>query len=253
MWEAGFDQHDTPALQAGEVSGPPDFIGIGVQRAGTSRWYNLIMQHPAVTGRLSIHKERHFFNRFGIHTFGPQEIADYHAWFPRRAGTTTGEWTPAYFKCPWAPELAARAAPDAKLLVLLRDPIERFRSGLGYHKGGSPPGAAQVSAFARSFYAPALLQWQTAFDPAQILVLQYEACSADPSKQLARTYEFLGLDPSFRPANLDAVVNRGQSKKPDLPEDARRRLLEEVRADIEAVAKLAPTLDLSLWPSADAD
>ena len=250
MWEPGFDHHDTPALRPGEVGGPPDFIGIGVQRAGTSRWYTLIMQHPGVSGRPEIHKERHFFTRFGIQSFGPSDVADYHAWFPHRDGTATGEWTPTYFKCAWAPELAARAAPDAKILLLLRDPVERFRSGLAYPKGGrSPAGAFQNSSFTRSLYASALVQWQAYFDPAQILVLQYEACVADASPQLTRTYEFLGIDPAFTPGNLRSSINATRTEKPGISEEARERLAREVCPDIEALAELVPTLDLSLWPS----
>ena len=48
-WERGFDFHDTPSLAAGQVNGPPDFVGIGVQKAGTSWWFRLITDHPEVS------------------------------------------------------------------------------------------------------------------------------------------------------------------------------------------------------------
>ncbi len=251
-WEAGFDHHATPVLHHGESSGPPEFVGIGVQKAGTSWWYRLIVRHPGVTGRSSIHKERHFFTRFGTEAFTPADVADYHAWFPRRTGTITGEWTPGYFNCPWAPSLMARAAPDAKLLVILRDPVQRFVSGLALQRqrAGDPIGANQVHAFSRSLYADDLRRWQSCFPAGQVLVLQYEACASQPVELLAKTYEFLGLDPSFCPSDIRSGVNVTARTKAALPIEALTRLERIVAPDVEKLVKLVPTLDLSLWPSA---
>ena len=55
-------------------------------------------------------------------------------WFPRPSGSLTGEWTPDYIQCSWVPALLAQAAPGTRLLVLLRDPVERFRSGLAHQR-----------------------------------------------------------------------------------------------------------------------
>ena len=73
-WEEGFD-FTPPTLGAGEVAGAPDFVGIGVQKAGTSWWYELIAAHPQVTARPDLHKERHYFDRFAMKAFGPAEVA----------------------------------------------------------------------------------------------------------------------------------------------------------------------------------
>lgn len=251
-WEGGFDPHHTPLLGEGESNGPPEFVGIGVQKAGTSWWYRLIVIHPGVSVHPSIHKERHFFTRFGTHTFGSAEVAAYHEWFPRRVGTITGEWTPDYFNCPWAPPLVRQAAPDAKLLVILRDPLQRFVSNLAYRgqDAGDHIGAKLVQALRRSLYAEDLRRWQSYFPVDQLLVLQYEMCASQPGEQLARTYEFLGLDPSFRPPNLRSRINMTERTKIELPPDARRRLEEIVAPDAAELAKLEPSIDLSLWPSA---
>ncbi len=61
-WEAGFD-FTPPDLEPGEETGPPDFVGIGVQKAGTTWWYRLLTAHPGVSSRPGIHKERHFLSR----------------------------------------------------------------------------------------------------------------------------------------------------------------------------------------------
>ena len=190
-------------LRPGEVTGPPDFVGIGAQKAGTTWWYQLILSHPDVTSRPELHKERHFLDRFGAVPFGTEDIDRYHGWFPHAAGTLTGEWTPDYMTFSWAPELLKRAAPKARLLVLLRDPVERFRSGLGHQRRmGTPDGADMTTdAVQRGFYHRALSGWLECFDRDQLLILQYERCTADPVGQLQSTFRFLGL-PAFTPPHL---------------------------------------------------
>jgi hypothetical protein len=251
-WEVGFDHHRTPTLEPDEENGPPGFVGIGVQKAGTSWWHKLIVNHPLVSERASIHKERHFFARFGAEEFGAADVADYRSWFPRKVGTMTGEWTPDYFYYPWVPPLLAMAAPEAKLLLILRDPIQRFRSGLSHQirNGADHVGSTQAEALGRSLYADALRRWRACFPSEQLLVLQYEACVAAPAKELAVTYEFLGLETDYMPANVRAEVNRTVEEKARLSSDVLGRLAEIVQPDISEVAAMVPTLDLSLWPSA---
>ena len=57
-------------------------------------------------------------------------VERYHRNFPRPAGGVTGEWTPRYMYDHWSLRLLRRAAPEARILVILRDPIERYRSAL---------------------------------------------------------------------------------------------------------------------------
>lgn len=249
-WEYGFDW-SAPPLQPGEVVGPPAFVGIGVQKAGTSWWYRLIMAHPDMSDRADIHKERHYFARFAADHFGVEEAEQYARWFPHRAGTKTGEWTPDYFYYPWVPALLRQAAPEARLLLLLRDPVERFRSGLAQQvrNGEDHVGTAQAEAVGRSLYAASLHRWLECFGRDRLLVLQYEACVADPGRQLALTYEFLELDPSFRPDVLTRAVNRTVEPKTTLPDDALSRLRQLFVPDVEELATLMPDLDVALWPS----
>jgi hypothetical protein len=247
-WEDGFDPTPPPA-DANEVTGAPDFVGIGVQKAGTTWWYYVVCAHPAVYSRGDIHKERHFFGRYATRRFGPAECSLYHDWFPRPAGRLTGEWTPDYIHLPWVPALLSRAAPRARLLVLLRDPVERFRSGLDHYRRDRGRLTVDVyqDAIARGFYDDALTRWLSYFPPEQILVLQYERCVADPAGQLARTYPFLGLE-QFTPDWIGNRVNATPNSL-DLDEDVRRRLVELYSPDVLALASRFPGLDLSLWPN----
>jgi hypothetical protein len=249
-WEEQFD-FDPPAVPAGETTGPPDFVGIGVQKAGTSWWYSLVVAHPGVTEHPDIHKERHFMSRFGYQGFADSEIERYEGWFPRVPGTLAGEWTPDYLWFPWAPALLKRAAPETRLLVVLRDPIERFRSGLAHQlgDGAQKTGATLTEAIDRGFYDRQLSRWYDFFPPDQMLVLQFEQCVADPASNLARTYRFLGLDESFRPPNLAVRVNESTNVLPAVDADLRQRLIDLYEPDVAALGKRDLGLDLSLWPN----
>ena len=263
-WEVGFDFHDPPALEQGEVNGPPDFVGIGVQKAGTTRWFRLIFDHPGATHLLwrprdryffgPVQKERHFFARFAAQDFGPADVDEYHRWFPHQAGTITGEWTPDYLYYPWVPPLVARAAPGAKLLLILRDPLERFRSGYAgaLRYGATHVGASVAEAVGHSLYAENVGRWLDHFPADQLLVLLYEECVARPAAQLERTYRFLGLDPGHRPATLERPVNRTVEAKAPLDDDVNERLAELFAPDVAQLAKLLPTLDFSGWAGAGA-
>jgi hypothetical protein len=248
-WEVGFD-FSAPALGEGEVVGPPDFVGIGAQKSGTTRWYELIAAHPDVASRADIHKERHFFGRFAVRPFGEADTETYHSWFPRPVGAIAGEWTPDYLNQPWVPPLVAKSAPDVRLLLLVRDPVERFRSGLSHHHrhAGRITADVHADAVARGFYGRWLELWLAHVPRDRVLVLQYERCVADPAGELERTYRFLGLSP-FNPPGLWSRVSASRELAP-LDPDVRRRLAGVYTRDIRLLCELVPDLDLDLWPSA---
>jgi hypothetical protein len=247
-WEDDFDP-TPPGCGPDEVTGPPDFVGIGAQKAGTTWWFDAICAHPDVYARSDLHKERHFFGRYAVSPFGQAECSLYHGWFPRRPGALTGEWTPDYIHQPWVPALLSRAAPRTRLLALLRDPVDRFCSGLAHRRRdrGRLSVEAYQDAVARGFYDDALRRWTAYFPPEQILVLQYEQCMADPSGQLARTYRFLGLEP-FVHDDIATRVN-ASTDTPALEEDVRQRLVDVYESDVRALSRHFPDLDLRRWPN----
>jgi hypothetical protein len=249
-WEAGFG-HNPPPLDRGEVSGPPDFVGIGSQRAGTTWWFGLIVDHPDVFHRNSIHKELHYFSRYANDAFGPQEILRYHLWFPRPSGKKTGEWTPDYLSQRWVSPLLMSSAPEARLLAIVRDPVERFLSGVAHSEmsPGSHRGIVVTDAIERGFYASALRDWERQLESGQLLVLQYERCVADPSVELARTYRFLGLDDAYLPGDLRVPRSPTLGERPALASDARRRLVDLYSQDVAELKGMVPDLDISLWPN----
>jgi hypothetical protein len=247
-WEDGFD-HTPPKAESGEIVGPPDFVGIGTQKAGTTWWFDAICAHPDVFSRSDIHKERHFFGPYAVRPFEAADSSRYHGWFPRPPGSLTGEWTPDYIHCPWVPALLARSAPRARLLVLLRDPVERFRSGLAHYRRdrGSLTPETYRDAITRGLYHDELCQWAQHFPLDRILVLQYEKCIADPSSELERTYRFLGLEP-FVHEGISERVNVTADAR-DIEGDVRQRLVELYEPSVRALARQFPDLNLGLWPN----
>jgi Sulfotransferase family len=238
-----------PAPAVGQVTGPPDFVGVGVQKAGTSWWFDLVIAHPGVAE--PFRKELHYFDGFYGAPFGPAEVDTYHRFFPRAAARLVGEWTPRYLHDVWSVPLLAQAAPDARVLVLLRDPVERYRSGLAHDLARHAPDNPLVASthVERGDYAAQLGHLFGHVPPDRVLVLQYERCLVDTAGQLARTYRFLGLDGSFVPGDLDRQVNVTATAKPVLPAHQYEALVSRYSAELDELCHLVPDLDPSLWPN----
>jgi hypothetical protein len=210
-------------------------------RAGSSGWYYLITQHPGVAVPPGPLKELHFFDEFWHGGFDQAQIDRYHRFFPRPEGALVGEWTPRYMYDLWTPRVLSQAAPEAKLLAILRDPLTRYRSHLSLHLGrvGQPTSggcAAAADALARSLYAPQLRRVLRRFDRDQLLVLQLERCQADPLGELRRTYHA-------------RRINAGQVGF-TLPAELERELIDAFDEQLPSLLEIAPDLDLDLWPSA---
>jgi hypothetical protein len=103
----------------------PDFVVIGAQKCGTTFLYQLLVQHPYV--RPAFAKEVHYFDlnfRRGDNW--------YRSHFPLHINNgrkyITGESSPYYLFHPHAARRASAVVPDAKLIVLLRNPVDRAYS-----------------------------------------------------------------------------------------------------------------------------
>ncbi|MGI9118544.1 MAG: sulfotransferase family protein [Acidimicrobiales bacterium] len=207
--------------------------------------------HPGVRANPT-GKELHFFDRFWDQPFGAHEASEYQRWFARPPGCMSGEWTPSYMFDVWAPGLLKLAAPDARLLVMLRDPLERYVSGLTHYLQRGAPHHPLVAgdAFRRGLYADQVLRLHEHLGPDQVLVLQYEACIRDPARELARTYRFLGLEPSeLAPERLDRVVYGTRQHKEAVDPSMRMMLIDAYQRDIRRLTDVLPELDLDLWPN----
>jgi hypothetical protein len=199
-------------------------------------------------------KELHYFDRFYASPCTPADLVGYHEYFPRGPGQRAGEWTPLYMSAPWIPRLLAAAAPEARLLVLLRDPVERYLSGLALNarvakRRGAPLSRyAPLESFVRGLYHAQLVDLLSYFDRSQVLVLQYERCTLEPLPELRRTFQFLGLSETAVVPDLEAHPKR-QPEKPMLDPDTREAYVQGYRDDVASLIDAFPEIDVRLWPN----
>ncbi len=249
-WESGTPPVP-PQAPAGMRTGAPDFVGIGAAKSGTTWWFSLLVSHPEI--HVEHDKELNYFNGPFLRHLdaGRCTMADaeaYREWFPRPEGTITGEWTPHYaFFRQLVPVLRA-AAPNAKLLVMLRDPVERYRSDLSRPMPAKALRRLRYRSLPNSMYSNVLQPWEEAYRTEDILVLQFEACLRFPERYLADTFRFLGVDDSFRPPRVESAVNTSK-KKAELDPFVVEQLVRLYTQDVLNLVARHPNIDLSLWPN----
>jgi hypothetical protein len=205
----------------------PDLLVIGAQRAGTSSLYKYLETHPDVLP--SLRKETEYFTLF----YGLGEEW-YRAHFPttarmkmRRRSAVVFEATPYYLFHPMAAARAAAVVPDARLVVLLRNPVDRAYSHWHHEvRGGREPLAFEdaldaeqerigadherllvdpdyvsrrhhrYSYVARGRYADQLERWLAHYPRQRFVFVRSEDLYADPPQTYRRLLDDLGLEPS---------------------------------------------------------
>jgi hypothetical protein len=199
----------------------PDFVIIGGQRCGTTSLFDSLSQHRAI--EQSLNKEVHYFD-----LSYERGVDWYRAHFPvesKMSGRVAFEATPNYLAYADAPALMQSVIPDAKMIVLLRNPVERTHSSwkLRTFEGSEhrpfekavedemqgvimtyddldDDGQKKVARSMRwsyvekSRYAEHLSVWFEHFDRDQFLILTSEALFANPAEGLSSIESFLGVD-----------------------------------------------------------
>ena len=175
----------------------PTFIGLGGQKCASSWLYVVFSDHPDAF--VSSPKELNFFSAF--YDRGAQW---YESHFTDAVGRqAVGEISPSYLP-DWnaAPRAYAYNA-DFRIVVALRDPVERAYSNhlhdirLAYYRGGDlsfESGLANNPMYLeQSRYGQHLSRWLEYFPLDQILIVLQEDVQSDPQGQARRIYDFLGI------------------------------------------------------------
>jgi Sulfotransferase domain len=218
----------------------PDFVIPGAAKAGTTSLYGWLSQHPFV--RPASQKEVHYFD------YSYYRGDDwYRSHFPLERDRIafqaehgrpflTGEASPSYITHDWAPERLAGRLPEVKLLITLRNPVDRaysqyqmtrreeqepfesFMEAVEAEEARLAPELARTrvdrrysswwigcwSYKMRSRYAEQLERWLELFPREQFHILTLEELASDPQGTLDRVHEFLGL-PSHRYEDLEPL------------------------------------------------
>jgi hypothetical protein len=213
----------------------PDFLIIGAKKCGTTFLYDLISRHPYVEPAAK--KELHYFDIL----FKEEEIDWYRRCFPGRGWKDgrriiTGEATP-YLELSRVPERMAKVLPQARLITLLRDPVQRAYSDYQQvrRKGREPlPFEEAIEAekrqtrslrryLYRGIYVDHLLRWSKFFAEDQMLVLKSEDFFERTQETLERVLDFLNL-PRWE-TEVSEKRNKGEYETQMAP--ATRQRLEE--------------------------
>jgi hypothetical protein len=258
----------------------PEYLLIGAKRSGTTSMSRYLLEHPAV---LPLFPSADRFPMAddvkGVHFFDaapPRSVAWYRSWFAAswarnravaRAGepAVTGEATPYYLFHPRAAERAARVVPDARILVVLRDPVERaYSHWKEQRRNGVEPldfddalaaeperldgeeariladpayrsvAHEHLSYVAHGEYAPQLARWLVHYPRDSMLVVRAEDFYERPQDVFDDVLAFLGLRPHAleRPEVWNAAIESPMS------DATRDRLRAHFRPHNRALAEL---------------
>ncbi len=230
----------------------PSFILIGVQKGGSTSFFFNLIDHPNVLAPRA--KELYFFDRG--HNFTKQCYRSYFPFMPEFSKDgeiiITGEATPTYLLSADAPARVKKVVPDVKLIVMLRNPVDRAISQ--YHQNLKVKRepldlknalAAESDRVAASIkknrvgsgresldwilfryrgngeYATHLLNWLQHFDRAQFMIFGSEQYFSDPQRVHFEVQEFLGIPRHIH--DSFPALNRSKNKT-EVPSEIRDEL-----------------------------
>lgn len=186
-----------------------DFIGIGVQKAATSWIFQCLLEHPEI--KVGKEKEVNFFNfkyQFGYHWY--HKIFQFGDW-------KTGEFSTLYFWDKNVPERIYNYRSDIKLILCLRNPVERAYS---QHQHEVRRGRvtddlldfdiaikSNPSYIDQGFYANHLKNYFAYFKNEQIFICFHEDITSNPEQVLKELYKFLEVDEAFKPISITKKIN----------------------------------------------
>jgi len=231
-----------------------DFILLGAQKSGTTALYSFLQKHPDIT--MGDQQEMHFFDDERIFA-RPIDYDLLHNHFRGiRSFAVAGECTPSYLYWKPAAERIGEYNADIKLLVLLRNPIDRAfahwnmqrfkkREPLDFLDAikeeptriASPLSLAarRFSYIDRGFYSSQLKRYFSLFPRQQFKITKFEDFRSRPLETINSIFSFLGVKPmkSIRSKDHNVVPYERQMTLPE-----RRELLRSFADEIEELERL---------------
>lgn len=241
----------------------PNLLVIGAQRCGTSSLFKYLGAHPQC--KASIRKEIRFFTEFY-----DRGVDWYRSHFPIALGNTSHssvyfEATPDYLLDPRAPKRAIDLLPDVRVIVLLRDPVDRayshychnrrlgtetlpFREALAREKERIGPALLKLEAYPempapkdllrysyveRGRYATQLRRWKNFVDGDRMLILRSENLFEDPHASFQEVLSFLGLHAWHPDTYRNFSFDDARPVPPPIPPDCSDWLTETLVQEVE--------------------
>lgn len=244
----------------------PNFIIIGGRNCGTGTLYDMAIEHPKILPASK--RELNFFN---WRSKGEKKkgINWYLAQFPKKAnrkGFITGEASPDYTMDPHTPQKMFKLVPDVKLIVMLRNPVDRAISHYYHNKATRSPEHLSFrqaiekeserlepeieklwadeqyrstiyrkqSYLLSGIYVDRLKEWMSIFPKNNLLILKSEDVFEYPKSTMNQVFNFLGM-PDYEVTN--SLKNRELSTKKIEPK-LRRELVKYFRPHNQRLEEL---------------
>ena len=212
----------------------PNLFIVGAPKSGTTSLYEYLKGHPQVF--MPEVKEPCYFaadlaldKSGGFLRYGADEDLYYRLFAAAGDAPVAGEGSTRYLYSHDAPSLIRAAVPDARIVALLRNPVDMIHSLHG-HKlaAGTEDIAAFEQALAaeddrragrrlpplsnpklatyrdRALFGQQLERWIDAFGRDQVRVIVFEDMVAEPARHFRELLEFLGVDPAYQPESFAA-------------------------------------------------
>ena len=229
----------------------PDFLIIGATKGGTTSVYHTLTQHPDVLS--STKKEIQYFT---LHF--DENLSWYKSYFPsfkKIRGKITGEASPYYLFHPLAPERIHKLSPEVKLIVLLRNPVDRAFS---HYVHNIDHGQEKLESFeeaieaeekriskdvqkvlngeysfdhhkhtylSRGEYAKQLERWFKYYGRENFLIIKSRDLFLNPQQEYKKMFDFLGIK-QYDVGGLRTLdINKTDYKKRKIKESTRGRLV----------------------------
>jgi hypothetical protein len=220
----------------------PQFLGIGAQRAGTTWLWENLRCHPEL--HVASTKEVHYWD-WQFH----RPLGWYSQLFAEAGERRRGEVTPGYsILSPRRIEIIRKVMPDVRLVLLLRNPIDRAWSHvrLLMKTLALDPATLSRSWYSEQFhgrthrrgdYLSFLRNWEAHFPREQLLVCFFEEMASDPQQLLRGVFRHIGVSEEVDWSRFPWDVGANAGLPLALPDEYREELAGIYRDEIRQLAE----------------
>lgn len=246
----------------------PNLFIIGAAKAGTTSLHHYLSLHPEI--QMSAEKEPNFFSgpENGVpYPMGRVATLDAYEELFDPAFRVRGEASVSYANAPRREGVAEKikeAVPDARLIYMVRDPIDRVASHYQHRVSWMGEKRSLEEAFAKlddpydvclcpGFYGRQLELYLEHFDQEQIMVIDQTDLLARRDEVLESVFSFLGVDASFRSEEFEAELLKSADRRVYSPRYARLSLSMRPAGPLKLIPSrwrkgLRGSVERMLWP-----